>query len=140
MMRDHVRLHAFKLADDVAVLVYMLTSGFPRDELYGLTSQMRRAAVSVPLNIVEGCARESQTEYLRFLEIAFGSLRELHYQLGLSKRLNYCTDNETSECESKIIEAEKVLNSFIRSLRNPKPLQHKPLQPNHLQPKPLQPE
>ncbi len=132
MMRDHVKLHAFKLADDVAVLVYMLTSGFPRDELYGLTSQMRRAAVSVPSNIVEGCARESQTEYLRFLEIAFGSLRELHYQLGLSKRLNYCIDIETSECESKIIEAERVLNSLIRSLRNTKPLQ-----PNPLQPKPL---
>ncbi|SPJ13655.1 conserved hypothetical protein [Syntrophobacter sp. SbD2] len=139
MVRDHVKLHAFKLADDVAVLVYMLTSGFPRDELYGLTSQMRRAAVSVPSNIVEGCARESQAEYLRFLEIAFGSLRELHYQLGLSRRLNYCTDIETSECESKIIEAEKVLNSLIRSFRNTKPLQPNHLQSKPLQPKPLQP-
>jgi len=138
-VRDHVKLHAFKLADDVAVLVYMLTSGFPRDELYGLTSQMRRAAVSVPSNIVEGCARESQAEYLRFLEIAFGSLRELHYQLGLSRRLNYCTDIETSECESKIIEAEKVLNSLIRSFRNTKPLQPNHLQSKPLQPKPLQP-
>jgi four helix bundle protein len=129
MMRDHVKLHAFKPADDAAVLIYILTSRFPRDELYGLTSQMRRAAVSVPSNIVEGCARESQTETLHFLEIAFGPLRELHYQFGLSKRLNYWTDIETSECESKIIEAEKVLNSLIRSLRNTKPLQPKPLQP-----------
>ncbi|SPF51679.1 conserved hypothetical protein [Syntrophobacter sp. SbD1] len=116
-MRDHMRLHAFRLADDIAVLIYALTAEFPWDELYGLTSQMRRSAVSVPSNIVEGCARESKTEYLRFLEIAFGSLRELHYQFGLSKRLNYCTDVETSECESKMIEAEKVLNSLIRSLR-----------------------
>ncbi len=95
-MQDHIRLHAFRLADDIAVLIYALTAEFPRDELYGLTSQMRRSAVSVPSNIVEGCARESKTEYLRFLEIAFGSLRELHYQFGLSKRLNYCTDVETS--------------------------------------------
>jgi four helix bundle protein len=117
IMRDHMKLHAFTLADDVAVSIYMITAGFPREELYGLTSQMRRSAVSVPSNIVEGCARESQAEYLRFLEIAFASLRELHYQFGLSKRLNYCTDVETSECESKIIEAEKVLSSLIRSLR-----------------------
>ena len=128
IVRDHTRLHAFKPADDVAVLIHALTSAFPRDELYGLTSQMRRASVSVPSNIVEGCARESQTEYLRFLEIAFGSLKELHYQFGLSKRLKYCTDIETSECESKIIEAEKVLNSLIRSLRNTDPLQPKFLQ------------
>lgn len=117
-MRDHTKLHAFRLADEVAVLIYMLTAGFPREELYGLTSQMRRAAVSVPSNIVEGCARESETEYLRFLEIAFGSLRELHYQFGLSKRLNYCADVGTSECESKIIETGKVLSSLIRYLRN----------------------
>ena len=63
-MRDHTKLRAFELADEVAVLVYRVTSGFPREELYGLTSQMRRAAVSVPSNIVEGCARNSQADYL----------------------------------------------------------------------------
>ena len=72
-MRDHTKLRAFELADEVAVLIYRATRGFPKEEIYGLTSQMRRAAVSVPSNIVEGCARESQAEYLRFLEIAFGS-------------------------------------------------------------------
>ena len=120
-MRDHEKLHAFRLADDLAVLVYMLTAAFPRDELYGLTAQMRRAAVSIPSNIVEGCARESRTEYLRFLEIAFGSLRELHYQFSLSKRLNYCKSTDTSEFESKMLETEeKVLSSLMKSLRNSK--------------------
>jgi four helix bundle protein len=75
-MRDHSKLRAFELADEVTFLVYRVTQNFPKEEIYGLTSQMRRAAVSVPSNIVEGCARESETEYLRFLEIAFGSLRK----------------------------------------------------------------
>jgi four helix bundle protein len=75
-MRDHSKLRAFELADEVTLLVYRVTQNFTKEEIYGLTSQMRRAAVSVPSNIVEGCARESETEYLRFLEIAFGSLRK----------------------------------------------------------------
>ena len=88
-MRDHTKLRAFELADEVALLVYRITARFPKNEIYGLTSQMRRAAVSIPSNIVEGCARESQADYLRFLNVAFGSLRELHYQLSLSKRLGF---------------------------------------------------
>jgi len=65
-MRDHTKLRAFELADEVAVLVYGVSAGFPKEELYGLTSQMRRAAVSVPSNIVEGCACDSQADYLRY--------------------------------------------------------------------------
>ena len=124
-MRDHTKLRAFELADEVAILTYSETRNFPKDEMYGLTSQMRRAAVSVPSNIVEGCARESQTEFLRFLEIAFASLRELHYQLGLSKRLGYFDENSFIGCDSKIEETEKVLGSLIRSLRRPNRLQSK---------------
>jgi len=78
---------------------------------------MRKAAVSVPSNIVGGCTRESQAEYLRFLEIAFGSLRELHYQFGLSRRLGYSDKHDISECESKIVETEKVLGALLRSMR-----------------------
>ncbi len=116
-MRDHTKLRAFELADEVVLLIYRATRKFPKEEIYGLTSQMRRAAVSVPSNIVEGCARESQAEYLRFLEIAFGSLRELHYQFGLSKRLGYFDKHDISGCESKIVETEKVLAVLLRSMR-----------------------
>ncbi|MBW1719825.1 MAG: four helix bundle protein [Deltaproteobacteria bacterium] len=117
-MRDHIKLRAFELADEVAVLVYRVTAGFPKEEMYGLTSQMRRAAVSVPSNIVEGCARDSQADYLRFLYIAFGSLRELHYQLSLSKRLGFLRNQDLSLVEPKIVETEKVLNGLIRALRD----------------------
>jgi len=86
--------------------------------LYGLTSQIRRAAVSVPSNIVEGCARDSQSDYLRFLYIAFGSLKELHYQLSLSKRLGFLRNQDSSLLEAKIVETEKVLNGLIRALRD----------------------
>ena len=108
-MRDHTKLRAFELADEVALLTYQVTANFPKDELYGLTAQMRRAAVSVPSNIVEGCARSSQADYLRFLFIAFGSLRELHYQLGLSKRLGSLNEQDIPVVEEKIVETEKVL-------------------------------
>ena len=123
-MRDHAKLRAFELADEVTVLIYKATKVFPKEEIYGLTSQMRRAAVSVPSNIVEGCTRESQTEYGRFMEIAFGSLRELHYQFGLAQRLGYFDKLNTGECEAKIVEAEKVLNALIHSIHKPKNLQH----------------
>jgi len=116
-MRDHTKLRAFEMADEIAVLVYQMTAGFPREELYGLTSQIRRAAISVPSNIVEGCARDSQPDYLRFLTVAFGSLRELHYQIDLSKRLGFLCNQDSLLIEPKIVETEKVLNCLIRSLR-----------------------
>jgi four helix bundle protein len=117
-MRDHAKLRAFELADPLALTVYKLTATFPREEQFGLTSQMRRAAVSIPSNIVEGCARESRADYLRFLDIAFGSLRELEYQVSLAHRLAYLSDYEP--VAATITEASKVLAALIRSLRRPK--------------------
>jgi len=117
-VRDHTKPRAFELADEVAILVYRVTEGFPKEELFGLTSQLRRAAVSVPSNIVEGCARDSEAEYLRFLNIAFGSLRELHYQLNLSKRLGFLPNEDSSLLEPTVVETEKVLNGLICALRD----------------------
>jgi len=116
-MRDHTKLRAFILADELALIIYRITVKFPKEEIFGLTSQMRRCAVSVPSNIVEGSARESQTEYLRFLEIAFSSLRELHYQFGLAQRLGYIPENESAHTELQLTETGKVLAALIRSLR-----------------------
>ena len=76
-MRDHRNLRAFQLADELALLVYRETTGFPREEMFGLTSQVRRAAVSVASNIAEGCGRSTDLDFLRFLDMANGSLREL---------------------------------------------------------------
>ena len=117
-MRDQTKLRAFELADEVVILVYRVTAGFPKEELFGLTSQLRRAAVSVPSNIVEGCARDSEAEYLRFLNIAFGSLRELHYPLNLSNRLGFLRNEDSSLLEPTVVETEKVLNGLIRALRD----------------------
>ena len=118
-MRDHTKLRAFILADELALNIYRITLKFPKEEIYGITSQMRRCSVSVPSNIVEGCARESQAEYLRFLEVAYSSLRELHYQFGLSYRLGYFKIHDFNEIEELLTETGKVLSALIRSIRNP---------------------
>lgn len=119
-MRDHTKLRAFELADKTAVEVYCLTRDFPKEEMYGLTSQMRRAAVSVPSNIVEGCARGSEPDFLRFLDIAFGSMRELRYQASLAKRLGFSTTASFDETDKLFEETEKVLGALIRSIRKTK--------------------
>lgn len=116
-MRDHKKLKAFELADNLAIAVYRATKGFPREELFGLTSQIRRAAVSVPSNIVEGCARNSEADYLQFLHIAFGSAQELGYQLSLSFRLGYLPEKEFNSVSNLCQETCRVLNGLIRSLR-----------------------
>jgi len=87
MARDHRKLEVFHLADRAVMAVYPATSSFPDEERYGLVKQIRRAAVSVPCNIVEGSARRGEGEYLHFLNIAFGSANETRHLLDLSHRL-----------------------------------------------------
>jgi len=116
-MRDHRELKAFQFADEPVLEIYQVTRQFPKEKMFGLKSQIRRAAVSVPSNIVEGCARNSPKKYLHFLDIAFGSLRELSYQFDLSKRLGFISQDASPSCDAKILETEKVLAGLIRALR-----------------------
>lgn len=116
-MRDPAKLRAFELADQLAVAIYGVTKRFPKDERFSLTDQLRRAAVSVPSNIVEGCRRTTQIYYRRFLEIAHGSAQEVRYQIGLSRRLGF-VDLETSQPVEHLSEETcRVLNGLITSLR-----------------------
>ena len=116
-MRDYTKLRAFELADKLAIEIYRVTQSFPREEQFGLTSQMRRAAVSVASNIVEGCARHTEVEYIRFLDIAFGSVRELDYQISLATRLGFLISPNSEAVASIAQETSKVLGGLIRSLR-----------------------
>lgn len=113
-MRDHRKLEVFRLADGLAVAVYRETRGMPRSERYGLTSQMRRAAVSVPTNIVEGCGRQTEAEFSRFLHIAFGSVRELGYLVDLSERLGFVSQGSAARMKEAHGRTAAALIAFIR--------------------------
>lgn len=117
MSRDHRKLRAFELADALVIDIYMVTKTFPKEELFGLTSQIRRASVSVAANIVEGSARASEKEYLQFLRLALGSLRETGYFIDLSARLGYIQQQRATDLSIKYEETARVLSGLIRSLR-----------------------
>ena len=105
---------------DLAAQVYSLTARFPKDELYGLTSQIRRSAVSIPSNIAEGAARHSRKEFIQFLHIASGSVAELETQLLLALRMGFTS---SSSIISDVEEVRKLLLGLLRSLKK-KPLTH----------------
>ncbi len=117
-MRDHRKLRAFELADQLVLAVYSATKSFPREEQFGLTSQLRRGAISIASNIVEGCARDSQADYIRYLDIAFGSARELEYQLSIAVRLEYLTADVATDVSRQADETARVLAGLLRSLRS----------------------
>jgi len=117
-MRDHRKLRAFELADNLVIAIYKATKDYPKEELFGLTSQLRRAAVSIASNIVEGSARSTKTDYVRFLDIAFASLREVEYQLTIAKRLGYSDEETSMSLERLTDEALRVMSGLIRSLRS----------------------
>ena len=105
MGRDYRKIEAYIIGKELVESVYKITKLYPRAEIFGLVSQMRRAAVSVPSNIAEGAARKSKKEYIHFLSIALGSLAELECQIDISKRLEYIDEiafNKTEEIRSHV--------------------------------------
>ena len=116
-MRNYRELKAFQMADELVFMIYKATKTFPKDELFGLTSQLRRAAVSIPSNIVEGACRDTEAEFLRFLDMAYGSASELDYLISLAYRLGYLEESIYSPLREKSTETAKILNGLIRSLR-----------------------
>lgn len=118
-MRDHRKLRAFELDDSLALAVYRITTTFPKYEQFGLAQQLRRAVVSCASNIVEGSARKSTADYLRFLDIAYGSLCEIQYQLSLAERLGYLNTDRAEPLREQCDETVRVLNGLIRSFRSP---------------------
>ena len=115
-MRDYTKILAWQKADDLTVDIYNATKSFPKDEEYALTSQLRRAAYSVPANIAEGAARNSKKDYLHFLYIARGSLSETRYFIHLSGRLGYLNSEKTTVLMSQTDESLKVLAGLIRAV------------------------
>jgi four helix bundle protein len=120
-VRDYRKLRAFEVADQLVLAIYETTRRFPKEEQFGLTSQMRRAALSVASNIVEGCARSSEADFVRFLDMAYGSAREVEYQLSVAHRLNYLPTKEFQSLNAACEETGKVLHGLIRSMRNRHP-------------------
>ncbi len=96
--------------------IYVVTRDFPREELYGLTAQIRRSAVSVPSNIAEGYGRNSRNDYARFLQIANGSLYEIQTQLEISLNLSYLSESRFNEIYEQSREIERMLSSLIRKI------------------------
>ncbi|MCI0498744.1 MAG: four helix bundle protein [Planctomycetales bacterium] len=115
-MKDYKKIRAWQKSHELVKQVYALTEKFPSKEMYGLTSQLRRAAVSIPTNIAEGYGRTTDTEIARFLDIALGSVNEVDYLLFLSLELKYIKD-KVENLEEKVVEIRKMLTAFVKTLR-----------------------
>jgi len=116
-MKDFRRLKVWQKAHEMALSVYKATLSFPREELYGLISQLRRAASSVPANIAEGCGCDGSREFARFLEIAFRSANETEYHLLLARDLGYLHIETYQVLNDQVTEVKRMLTGFIRKLK-----------------------
>jgi len=116
-MRDFKELKVWQKSHQLTLAVYNATVTFPREEIYGLTSQIRRSCVSISANIAEGCGRNGETELARFLQIALGSASELEYYLLLSHDLELLKTSNYEQLTSEVSEVKRMLTSFIQRLK-----------------------
>lgn len=116
-MKDFHDLQVWHKAHAFVLKLYPETKAFPREELYGLTSQIRRAAISIPTNIAEGCGRDGDAELCRFCLIAMGSASEVEYQLLLARELGFLSAESFEPLNRQLAEIKRMLNSFIQKLK-----------------------
>ena len=116
-MMDFHDIQVWQKAYDLTLKIYKSTESFPKHEIYGLTGQIRRAAISIPCNIAEGCVKNSDADFARFLDIAIGSASEVECQLLPARDLKYLEKQKYQELNNEIVEIKRMLTSFIKTLR-----------------------
>jgi four helix bundle protein len=116
-MQDFRQLSVWNKAHQLVLAIYKETGAFPEHEKYGLTSQVRRAVVSIPTNIAEGCGRNSNPDLARFLSIAMGSASEVEYQIILARDLGYITPEDANRLEDNLLEVKRMLNALLRKVQ-----------------------
>jgi four helix bundle protein len=116
-VKDFRKLEIWQKSYQIALDVYQVTKAFPKEEIFGLTSQMRRAAVSIPSNIAEGCGRDGDAELARFLNIAMGSASELECQLQMSRDMEMLPNAQYEVINTKLLEFKRQLNTFLQKLK-----------------------
>src|ERR1700756_4349559 len=114
-MRNYRDLQVWTKAHQLTLDLYRLSQSFPREEVYGLSSQLRRAAVSIGANLAEGCGRRTSAELARFVRIAMGSPSELDYHLLISRDLGFLNNNDFMHAAAQLTEVRKMLTSFLNS-------------------------
>jgi four helix bundle protein len=118
-MRNFRELKVWEKAHHLVVAVYKYTAGFPEREAYGLTSQTRRCAVSIPSNIAEGCGRRGDAELAHFLGIAMGSASELEYYVLLTRELGMLPESAAADLAERVVEVKRMLAAFLQKLNPP---------------------
>lgn len=116
-MQDFKELKIWQRSHKLTLSIYKLSKAFPKEEIYGLTSQMLRSAASIPTNIAEGTGRNTDPDFNRSLVLAMGSAAELEYQLILSKDLGYCNLTEFESLTNELVEIRKMINVFIQKIQ-----------------------
>jgi four helix bundle protein len=117
-MQDFKKLKVWEKSRQLTLAIYKAAAHFPKDELYGLTSQIRRSSASIPANIAEGCGRSGKAELPRFPQVSMGSARELDYHLLLAHELGFLSPADYNQLESGVVESKRMLCSVIDKLRS----------------------
>jgi len=117
-MKDFRQLKVWEKSHQLALAVYKATKEFPKEELYGLTSQIRRASMSIPTNIAEGCGRNTDAEFARFLQIAMGSASETEYQLLLSHDLGFINKEQYDKLNLDVTEIKRMIDSLLKTVHH----------------------